>query len=337
MKKYLAFTLIACFAVGMFAVKGAFSAEKAKPEKVKPAALVVKVTGEVMVQRGGRQKVIKGRFPLMWGDKLVVSADSSAVVLYGNGKKVKATSDCEITEANAAIEGKKVSAAEGASSMLMNSVAGSDRDADLKAKGGVGGAVRAAEGDRPTVQIVSYLETSTTNRRPVFAWETSAEADGSRFVLMNEDGDELWIVETEDNEVPYPEDLIPLKAGTEYTFEVTSVIGGHEASMATTFYILDEEEIKEIEKAVEAINKEYAGEDDVEIRHMLLAQFYKEKEMYTDAVEELKQLVALDETDIGSRRELVAIYLLTGNGTHAEKELEAIEKLKEEFGDPFEF
>ncbi|MFH1539373.1 MAG: hypothetical protein ABIH66_10470 [bacterium] len=110
-----------------------------------------------------------------------------------------------------------------------------------------------------------------------------------------------------------------------------------EVSAATSFYILGEEEAGEVKKAAEEIKKEYPEEEDVVVQHLLLAQLYKDKELYMDATDELKALIALDETDLGSRRELVDIYLLTGNAKYAERELEAIEKIRKEQGDPFEF
>ncbi len=327
MKKTVILGLVLVFAIAGLACESARASDT--------AAMIIKVTGNVKVQRGAKQKAIKSKFPLKMGDKVLVADGSSALILFSNGKKITATTDLEINEAAMKIEGKEVSAVAGASSMLMKSVAGGDKNADLKAKGGVGGAVRAAA--KTEVQLLSYLNTSTLNTRPVFAWEPSAKADSSKVTLMDEDGEELWSGKTADKLIAYPDDMDPLEPGMEYTYEVKSVIDGDEIEAASTFYILDEDEAAEVKKAVDAIKKQYAKDDDVIIQHMLLAQYYKEKELYMDAIDELKSLVALDEYDVASRMALADIYDTVGNKGAFKAEIAKVEEIEKEIGDPTAF
>lgn len=293
----------------------------------KPAAIVVSVQGDVMVQREGKQKAIKGKFPLMLKDMVIVGKGASAVVLFSTGKKVTATSNLEITEAAAAIDGKAASG--GVAGMVAGAVAGGG--SDLTAKGGVAGAVRAA-GDEATVQLLSYLNTSTTETRPVFAWKPSAEAEGATVVLMNEDGEEIWKLETKDSIAAYPEDMDPLEQGLEYTVEITCVIDGAPVSSASTFYILDEDETEEVNAGREAIEKAYPADEDAAIRHMLLGGFYKEKELFMQALGEYEKLVAMDPYDAMSFSEIADINIKTGNLGAAKKASERVAEIDKETG-----
>lgn len=326
MRKAIILGIVLAFALMAFAGKEAAAGA---------AAMIIKVSGDVKVQRDDKQKAIKSKFPLQMGDKVVVADGSSALILFSNGKKVTASSDMEINEEAMAIEGKEVGAVASASGMLMDSVGGADKNADLKAKGGIGGAVRAAA--KTEVQLLSYLNTTTLDTRPVFAWEPSAEADSSEVVLMDEDGEVVWSSKTEEKLLAYPEDKDPLEQGMEYTYEVKSVIDGEEVSAASTFYIFDEDEAEEISTTITSIKKEYAKDDDVIIQHMLLSQYYKEQEMYMDAIDELKSLIAMDEYDVASRYELAEIYDTIGNKDAFKAELAKIEEIEKEIGDPMEF
>lgn len=293
----------------------------------KPAAIVVSVQGDVKVQRDGKEKVIKGKFPLNLKDKVIVGKGASAVVLFANGKKVTATANLEITEAAAAIDGKAASG--GVAGMVASAVAGGG--SDLSAKGGVAGAVRAA-GDAASVQILSYLNTSTTETRPVFAWKPSAEAQGSTVVLMNEDGEEIWRLDTKDSLAAYPEDMDPLEQGMEYTVEITCVIDGAPVSAASTFYILDEDEAEAVKAGQEAIEKAYPADEDAAIRHMLLGGFFKEKELYMQALAEYEKLVAIDPYDSMSFSEIADINVKTGNLGAAKKASERVAEINKETG-----
>ena len=258
------------------------------------AAMIIKVEGEVKVQRGGKQKVIKGKMPLELGDKVIVSAKGSAVVLFATGKKVTVTSSLEITEANAKVEGdpaKKDKAKNGVGAAVRGP------KSDLKAKGGVSGAVRAA-GDAKTVQVLSVLPGSTITTRPVFAWQPSGAAESNKVVLMDEDGEEVWSAKTKDTVAAMPEDAQPLAPGKEYTLEVTSVIDGEEVSGMSTFYVYDPDETTEIDDTVKSIKTEYTAGDDIIIQSMLLADYYVEKEMYNDAIDELKN-IETSEKEVG--------------------------------------
>lgn len=294
----------------------------------KPAAIVISVQGDVKVQRDGKQKDIKGKFPLNLKDTVIVGKGASAVVLFANGKKVTATANLEISEAAAAIDGK--AGGSGVAGMVASAVAGSG-GSDLSAKGGVAGAVRAA-GDAATVQLLSYLNTSTTETRPVFAWRPSAPSESSTVVLMNEDGEEVWKTDTKDSLAAYPEDMDPLEQGLEYTVEVTCVIDGAPVSTASTFYIVDEDEAAEIKEGVDAISKAYPEDEDVAIRHMLLGGFYKEKELFMQSLSEYEKLVAMDPFDTMSLSEIAAIHLKTGNVVEAKSVLAKVEEINKESG-----
>jgi len=301
----------------------------------KAAALVVKTTGEVKVQRGSKQKTIVGKFPLQIGDKVVVSSGGSALVMFANGKKVNVTSTLEITEKAAAVDG--TSGNSKLAGMAVSS-ASKGKNADLKGKsGGVGGMVRAAGPAGPTVQIVSVLNSKTLSTRPTFAWITSKPAESSSLELLDEEGESVWTATTKDTVAALPEDHAPLKPGTEYTLTVKSIIDGDEAETSSTFVVADEKESKEVTSAVDEVKKQYSEGDDVIIQHMLLSQYYTQKELYMDAISELNKLVALDPYDYQSHIDLSAIYEKIGDKADMKTELETAETIKHKLGEDTDF
>lgn len=292
-----------------------------------PAAMILKVSGPVKVQRGERQKQIPGKFPLKWGDKVIAASGASAVVLFSNGKKETVTGTYDISEGNAALSGKINSPVSIAVRMAVRSA---KKDEDLKAKGGVGGAVRAVAGE--SVILLSYRNTSTLDTHPVFAWRTSAPASQTTLILSTADGDEVWKGKTSEQSIAYPSDRDPLKSGGEYTVEIRSNIGGETANDFSTFNLLEDKEAEEVRSVTQAIQEQYPTLDDAEVRHLLLAQYYKQKQLYTDAVNELKSLIALDPNDSGSYRELAAIYSITGNRMELEEVQKKLEQLEKDAG-----
>ena len=291
-----------------------------KPVLAAKAGSIIKVEGDVVVQRSGKEKKVKGKFPLAYGDKVIVKS-GYAMVLFDSGKKKKVTDSLKITK-------KAASGGSGSASKVDKS---NKKNKSLKNKGGVGGAVRAA-GDKKTVQILSVLPGSTVNTRPVFAWEPSEEASGSTVALVDEEGEEVWTAETTENVAAYPEDMDPLEMDMEYTLMVTSNLGDEQVESAATFYVYDEDTAEEIKATADEISTEYAEGDDVIIQHMLLGQYYKQNEMYSEAMDEFKKLVAMDPYDIDSYFEIADIHDKTGNNDALTKTVEKIQELEKELG-----
>lgn len=322
MKRYSVMILMAIFAA---------VALMSSPARAEQAATIVKVDGDVKVQRGGKEKAVKGKFPLAWGDKVIV-AKGYAMVHFSSGKKVKVTSSLDITQANAKND------AGGSAGKVKGS---NKKNKDLKAKGGSAGAVRAGAADT-TVQIVSVLPGSTTTTRPVFAWEAASKAedggmhpvtpDESAVVLMDENGEEIWTAKTKDTVAAYPEASDPLAGGAEYTLDVTATVGGEPVKTSSTFYVFDEDEAAEINGTIEAIMAEYAEGDDLIIQHMLLAQYYKQNDMFNEAIDELNKLIALDPYDIDSYYEIADIHYKTGNKKALVETVEKVTALEKELG-----
>lgn len=301
------------------------------PARAEQAATIVKVEGDVKVQRAGKEKAVKGKFPLAWGDKVIVTK-GYAMVHFASGKKVKVTSTLEITQAAAKND------AGGAADKVKGS---GKKNKDLKAKGGTGGAVRAAAADT-SVQILSVLPGSTITTRPVFAWEASAKAeDGSTHavtpdetavVLMDENGEELWSSKTKDNVAAFPDTQDPLSGGMEYTIMVTATVAGEPVETSSTFYVFDKDEAGEIKDTVDAIKAEYSEGDDLIIQHMLLAQYFKQNDMFNEAIDELDKLIALDSYDIDSYYELADIYDKTGNKKALVDTITKVSAIEKELG-----
>jgi hypothetical protein len=209
------------------------------------------------------------------------------------------------------------------------------KDEDLKAKGGVGGAVRSVDGE--SVILLSYRNTSTLDTHPVFSWKTSAPSSKTVLILSTADGDEVWKENTSGQSAAYPADKEPLKPGGEYTVEIRSDMGGETADDFSTFNLLDEKEADEVRSVAQAIKDQYPSADDTEVRHLLLAQYFKQKQLYMDAANELKSLIAIDPNDSSSLRELAAIYSITGNRTELEEIQKKLDQIDKEAGSGTDF
>jgi len=332
--KYQRITVLALAAIFMFTGSILLHAIE------KPAGMIVKVDGDVTVQRGDKQKKVKSKCSLMNGDMVLVGEDSSAVILFATGKKIEITSDTEITDEAAEIEAEDSSALTNASKMMVESVS-AEKGEDLKTQGGVGGVVRGKVADPSLVPVgvrfLSYLNTSTINTRPVIAWETGDQMAACTLVLMNEEGETVWKQETDENIAAYPEDRDPLKRGVEYTAEVTCEGDGEQASEISTFYVLGEEEAAEVRETVKMIMQQYSEDDDIVIQHMLLANYFKEKELYNASIDEWKKLVALDAYDTVSLGELAGVYREIGDYRAVADTTAKIEKIQDELGEEYSF
>lgn len=289
--------------------------------RAEQAATIIKVDGTVKVQRAGKEKSVKGKFPLAWGDKIVVVSGSARVVFNGC-KPMTITADLDITKANAPKD------CGGAAVRVKNS---NKKTRDLKTAGSGGATIRNYnpgqdvffEFSAPIVTILS-VNGATAAARPVFRWRVTTmdeigniaavSPDKTLARLLDENGGVLWSTSTVGTIVAYPETLDPLTGGKGYTFEVDITIRDQSAQTAiTSFRVLTEAEISEISSVAAAIKTEYADQEDILLRHNLLALYYKQNEMYTEAIAELQDLIALDPYDIDSYYELADIYDNTGN------------------------
>lgn len=323
--RFVAATILALFAFAALC-GGARAAEK-------PAAAVIKVTGKVIVQRGGKQKQITGGFALMTNDKLLPAKGASALLLFANGRKLEVKSDFTVTADAATAGGKKTTAAAGAAGMLMDSLAQKDKNADLKAKGGVGGAVRATPTAGPPLRLLTCNNTATLDTTPEIAWEPPEWAEKTLVTVTDENGDEIWSAETDKTSLAWPDDAPPLEPGVEYNVELTAVADEMELPVFSTCRALEEEEAERVKAAAETIVNGYPGDDDDRvIRGVLLAGVYEEAGLHGEAAAELRALIEIDARDVEAHRRLADIYRRTSDLNGFKKEMLIVGELEAELG-----
>lgn len=78
-------------------------AREAADKNAAPVAMIIKTTGAVKIRRGGKEVIVKGKTPLRYGDKIIVSKGANALVLYDTGKKSTVTKTHTISKSNAKV------------------------------------------------------------------------------------------------------------------------------------------------------------------------------------------------------------------------------------------
>ena len=281
----------------------------------KPAAMIIRTHGKITVQRHGKQKTVQGKFPLKFGDRLVVARDAWALLLYPDGKKFKADADMEITTPPAS--------------------AASALSVGLDHYGGIGAGVRTMNILSMYAQIISPLNTAVTDPRPEFRWELSQPGAPATLVLFGENGNQIWSVTTTDSSAVLPADVPDLQPGRIYSLELTADLDGFFFTSTSEFNILEPDRAREIMDRAEQILIQNM-DDDFSLR-MLLARHYADNGLMDRAVQELERLAAAQPDNIIALLELADMYYAAGRENDKNITLLLAAKLAEEQGDPFEF
>jgi hypothetical protein len=300
----------------------------------KPAALVLKVTGKATVQRANRRKAAEPRMGLQWGDRVSVSPGASVLVLFRNGKQLLIEKDTGITRAAADMDD-----ATDAPMQIPSAIGGGLDDLDLY--GGAGAGTRNYGGDLAGIldsaTITAPRRTKILDTRPVFAWSVSEPGAVALLVLNDERGDEAWATATSALQAAYPEKGPALQAGAAYSVSLTAVINGHTYTDETEFYIYPEKQAQAIRAEADKLADQFKGRDDAFARHMVLASFYRDYELYADAVRELGILLRAEPANVAAWLELADMYHATGYGAGRDFALIKAAKLAQDNGNPFDF
>lgn len=319
------------FVLGAVLLAAACAGAWAGPQK--PAALVLKVTGKVTVQRADRRKAAQPRMGLQWGDRVSVPQGASALVLFRNGKQLLIEKDMDITRTAAGMD----PAAE-PSMQIPPAFGGPD---DLDVYGGAGAGTRNYGGDLAEIldyaRITAPRRTRILDTRPVFAWSVSEPGAVALLVLSDENKHETWAAATSALQAAYPEKAPALRAGASYSVSLTAVIHGHTYTDETEFYIVPEQQARAIRAQADKLADQFKGGDDVFARHMVLASFFRGHELYSDAVRELGALLRAEPANVAAWLELADLHHVVGNESGRDFALLKAAKLAHDNGNPFDF
>ena len=300
----------------------------------KPAALVLRVQGGVMVRRGDKQKPAAARMPLQWNDHLAVPRGASALLLFSNGKQVHATKNTDISPALAAMTPAQAQAMKPDSAFY-----GAPGDLDMY--GGVGAGTRAVLGDlgggQAFVRITAPRNTNLLDDRPVFAWACSQPGAAVIMSLTDENGNEVWATGTLAGYADFPAQGLPLLQDAAYALHITAAVNGRTVRDDAEFYILSEDKAESVRVQAHGIRASFSGPDDAFARHIALTLLFKQHELYADAARELQALLQEEPENVLAYLELSDVHRLTGYELGQAMALLKASVLAEQNGDPFAF
>jgi hypothetical protein len=229
-----------------------------KPLKGKPAALVVKVQGEVLVEgKRGQRRVEAGDY-LLPGQVVTAAANGGAVVVFvpsGERRRLKPGNRATLTR-DGCTPADAVEVTAGPTLPRKNLA--KVREVEVSEGGGVG----VLRGNRPSsmLRVKPLYGTFLLSDRPAFTWPAVARAAGYVVELKDAGGRSLWKEETREARLDYPEKQKALAQGQKYLWSVRARVPGGEDRL-----IVDESNFKLLLKgepeALVGVQKLARGED----------------------------------------------------------------------------
>lgn len=337
MKKPITILLLVLFSiVAVVCDSDAFMREKYD-------AMIVAWSGSITVVRDGKQKSVKSKFPLKLNDSITVAENGWAVVLFGNGNRIKVTSQLEITKEAEEIESDTVSAV----AVFKNFFAEKTGYEDLQIAGGVGAATKMFGGDdinpdslagvfgvdkEHYVQIIS-VQGFTADPAPEISWESSIATATYKVTLRESYGDALWSTTTRNMSMPYPPDAKPLERNMAYSLRVEVIPGDGTMVSQSEFQTLSEDNAIKLKEAESIIRKTYSAPEEAAIQGIAIGELYKGMNLFAPALAEFENLIRQDKTDVTSHYAIIDIYRSMGYLAGIDRKKKEVEKLEKELAE----
>lgn len=281
----------------------------------KPAALVLKVAGEVTVQRDGKQKALVKGMALQWNDRVIVGKGAGALVLFRNGKQLQIQKTMNITTEAGAMDPAQQGQQQSGSAF---SGAPSDLDMYGGSAAGTRNYLGALDDIAPWALVTAPRNTRILDTHPAFAWSSSQTGATAIMVLRDENGFEIWATGTAQSQAQYPPGAPPLTHGNAYSVTLTAVVDGRTVNAETQFLVMEKERAEDIRAQVRKIETDLPGPENAFARRMILSGLYARNELYMDAIGELEQALREEPDQIMAWLELADLHHVTGNARASE-------------------
>lgn len=298
-------------------------------------ASIVSIQPEVEVKRKDTSRLEPAAFGMLLveGDIINTYAHAAASIVCKNGNAYKLEQqsnlqvDCEDTanahfvgQLTSTLGGQLVSAAEGITlTLASNTTRGS----------------RSEQSQIPFLLIPR--NTFITDTRPTFQWQPVPGARGYRLTVNPLGGSgKTWSIETTATSLPYPADGPSLAPGSRNSVTLVT-LENDRAADKTLLQVLDKTRLAELAKAEAEIR---ALPLDEAAQTYLLAQLYRQRELWAAAIAHLEQLLSSpplqgEGLGVGStlRQQLGDLYFQVGLYTQAEENYQAALTTTEASGD----
>lgn len=159
-----------------------------------------------------------------------------------------------------------------------------------------------------------------TATRPIFHWQPVAGASGYR-LTVNLAGGQSWSEETAETSLPYPAEAPPLPFDSANIVQISTL--EDESVVDKTLLRLPAE--GELEALAEAEVEIQNLPLDEAARRFLLAQLYRQHELWAAAIEQLQHIAQSEETpSAGLRQQLGDLFLEVGLFSQAEEQYQVV-------------
>lgn len=253
-------------------------------DKERLAAIIIGVEAETDVKRQGTDRLIPAKFGLALAEGDVVNTYDNATVtiicenglLFNLPEQNNLTVDCQDTSDERLVGQLDPTL----SSQLLNPseiVPVALESTDTRTS-------RLEQTQTPL--LLSPRNTLVADTRPTFHWQPVSGASGYR-LLLNLASGESWSRETTETSLPYPADAPPLSPNS-VNVVLLSTLDDEEMVDKTLLRVPDEASLTDLTEAEAAIQ---ALELDEAAQGYLLAQLYRQWEMWAAAIAQLEELL----------------------------------------------
>lgn len=281
----------------------------------KDAGMLTDATGTVKIRCGPHKAWEPGRLMMLLhaGDLVQIGKSSAAsVVFFSDGHTERL-----LTDTLAQLSGKTCTIRKGSRTTIKPTTPNNARvllRANQQFKTWRSGGITLRGGDEDkSLNLRSLSAGKTLSTRPVFRWAPFPKADGYVVVVLDNEANKLWQVDTTQCELPYPDREEPLLPGEAYSWRVTALLAQKKlVNSYANFEVLSSQEAEQVEKA--RSEYETMGQKCPEdaTPDLLLAALYQSHNLFDDAIACYEQLLKRRPKDPEIQKALETLYRWVG-------------------------
>ena len=309
----------ALFVCGLFVLLPAFSSGA----RAADVGLIASVSGPVEFFRPAKAKWSKASpmQTLAVNSKVKTGPQGSAVVvLFEGGKRFQIAGDSVVSVS--ATECQKVSgAAPKALAPLAVRHVGLLKGSRIAGGKSASYVVRSGK----QMELQSLAETASLQTRPTFRWKAIPGATSYKVRLEDQDGTQIWQGETTETNIAFPANLPDLKAGGDYVWTVTTIVGNDTSKATGLFWLLPAEKLKGVNDELEALKEV----EDEATRQVLRAEIYARAELWDEAIASYEKLAELSPELGSAHAQLAELLSAQGRKEEADRRRKLAEGLSE--------
>jgi len=261
-------------------------------------ALVIELKGTVLIKRKHVEKfenAIWGSY-VYEGDQVQTKSKSEVSLLFSNGNMIALNENSSMTLKKQAENDKLIPRTKESKDAAKMSPEPERLSFDsltyqkLVIRKTKDGQIQIYPGIRQSGETLLFpRQTAIRNRRPTFVWHELSNTQKYKIVLYNDER-RLWSYLTEENQLPFPVNILALDYNQSYTWTLYKINHFDTIRVASTcFHVLNFEEIKRVTEIEDKIKNMKANSEE-NYCEFLKAVAYEKFGLRYEAMAKLKQL-----------------------------------------------